>query len=181
MTGKGHLLSGLAFSPFPAFAAFSVGGVESAVIAIAFTVAGSTAPDWLEIQTPVKKRCPHTGVKKIIGVKTLIPHRGITHTIAIWGLFLIYSLHMMIGVDALSPYIESKSIDVIFASMLLGFSCGGIIHLLGDLPNKQKIPIITPWDGISLNLWKSGKNESFMITLFFCLSLLSIYLIKNFF
>ncbi len=59
--------------------------------------------------------------------------------------------------------------------ILFGFFSGGILHLLGDIPNKKKIPMFTPFDGIALNMWESGKHEELTCVLLLGLTLLFIF------
>jgi membrane-bound metal-dependent hydrolase YbcI (DUF457 family) len=154
MTGKGHLLTGAIFS----FASFKftndIGGLG--IITALFTIFGSTAPDWLEIRK---------------GTNTLIPHRTITHWLPIWLIMFLYGLSQFnpnlidflknINTDLYT--IVSIKINIIISSAILGFSIGGLLHLLFDIPNPMGIPVFTPVHRISLNLWKSGEKEFFII------------------
>jgi inner membrane protein len=156
MTGKGHLLTGAIFS----FASFkftnSIGGLG--IVTALFTIFGSTAPDWLEIRK---------------GTNTLIPHRTITHWLPIWIIIFIYALSQFnptlinfiknINTDLYN--IISFKLNLIVSSAILGFSIGGLLHLLFDFPNPMGIPIFTPVHRISLNLWNSGEKEYLIITL----------------
>ena len=57
-------------------------------------------------------------------------------------------------------------------SVLIGFSLGGLLHLLTDIPNPMGIPILTPTRRFSFKLWKSGKYE---VAITFVLLLISLY------
>lgn len=159
MTGKGHTQCGIAFSILPASIAYANMGLVPSILAAITCIVGSTAPDWMEIRVSVKGG----------GSKTLIPHRTITHIVGAWVLLAVYSYCSVKSIETPFydlPLMENDSLS----ASLFGFACGGLVHLFGDLPNKQKIPILTLWDGIALNLWKSGKNEGLMVFLTFAIA-----------
>jgi inner membrane protein len=172
MTGKGHLIIGAIIS-LATFKMSSSLGAIGIITAIA-TIFGSTAPDWMEIRR---------------GEKTLIPHRTITHWLPIWILLFVYSLSQF------NPSIISfiadinddlylaltYKLNVIYSSILLGFSIGGLLHLLVDLPNPMGIPILSPMHRFSLNLWNSGQFEKTIIVLSvsFTLYCYDIHLLLN--
>lgn len=160
MTGKGHTWVSLAFS----ITTYKLGNQLELVpwlVAIG-TILGGTAPDWMEI-------------RKANG-GTVIRHRTITHWLPIWlGLFLI-----TLGIIQKQPDLMSVinfQIPLYVISFLFGFSIGGLLHLLVDIPNPMGIPILTPYRRFSLNLWKSGKFEIPIVTVFFLFSLYYIDLI----
>lgn len=95
---------------------------------------GGTAPDWLEL-VPGRKG------------KRWCTHRTITHWVPAWAL-LLYGSNLGLGVYG-------------WCAPLLGFAVGGAIHLLIDWPNPMGIPIL--WSRHSLNLWKSGHADSFVV------------------
>lgn len=107
------------------------------LLALATVVAGylgGTAPDWLEL-IPGRKG------------KRWCTHRTITHWVPAWaGLF--YAAHLGLKVCW-------------YCSPLLGFAAGGLVHLLIDWPNPRGIPIL--WSRHSLNLWNSGRADSFVV------------------
>lgn len=147
MTGKGHLSTGFALS----FATYTftkdVGAV--AWLATIFSIFGSTAPDWLEVRS---------------GESTLIKHRTITHWLPLWvGLFLLSVFSISpnyFGIFDFLTFLDNYAFfNEYVASAMLGFSIGGILHLLFDLPNPMGIPILTPVHRFSLHLWNSGKME----------------------
>lgn len=151
MTGKGHNWAGIALIPAIYYETYSTfnNHIVSA-IACLFLISGATAPDWLEIR------------KKTGG--TIITHRTITHWLPIWIGLYILSLFLMNN-DSF------EIMDVVYhpnqyiAASLLGFTIGGLLHLAVDFPNPMGIPIFTPYHRLSLNLWKSGKNEAFIISI----------------
>ena len=166
MTGKGHTMCGIASGIAPASAAYMAGGFIPAVAAWVFTIVGSTAPDWLEFPKEVKKKV--NGKTTTVLIRR-IPHRTITHTIAAWVIMVFFFYISLVGSHAFGiPHLLP-----VFSAIGLGFGYGGVIHLLGDLPNKQRIPIFTKFDGISLNLWKSGEFEKTMVII--C-AVVSLYL-----
>ena len=166
MTGKGHTMCGMVAGIAPASAAYVTAGFIPAIAAWAFTIVGSTAPDWLEFPKEVKKK---VNGKIMTVLVRRIPHRTITHTISVWVLAMAFFYISLAGTHAYSI----PQLLPIISAIGLGFSYGGVIHLLGDIPNKQRIPIFTKFDGVSLSLWKSGEFEK---TLVFICGLISLYL-----
>ncbi|MFC0401513.1 metal-dependent hydrolase [Paraburkholderia rhizosphaerae] len=105
------------------------------VAAFAAGVAGSTAPDWLEVAWWSRKR------------RLWITHRTATH----WGvgwIVLLAGAYRWLGHDAL-------------AAPLLGFACGGVMHLLADWPNPLGVPWIAGRH--SLNWWNSGRCDVLVV------------------
>ncbi len=155
MTGKGHTLSALYCSPSVGAYCYYAGFEYLQIVCILFgLLIGSTAPDWLEIpyQTKVRK----TRSEKIVVTKRLLKHRGVTHVLAIWVVLFFVCLHLY--------KIENikDTVDVFYITGLgfnIGFSLGCIIHWLGDVPNERKVPILSTFDGIALNLCLSGRYE----------------------
>jgi membrane-bound metal-dependent hydrolase YbcI (DUF457 family) len=96
---------------------------------------GGTAPDWLEVAWWSKRR------------RLWITHRTITHWGVAWIALLVWSYR------ALPEYP--------WAAGLLGFACGGLMHLLADWPN----PLGVPWilGRHSLNLWNSGRCDFLIV------------------
>jgi len=158
MTGKGHTWVGIVCS----IAAYKFAKEHDAVpfIVAISTIFGATAPDWLEIR------------KKSGG--TVIKHRTITHYLPIWVVMFILSLGYITQNEMITnnfPIIPNNIVINYLLSFLLGFSFGGLLHLLTDLPNPMGIPIIAPNVRFSLKLWKSGRYEP-AITFFFLLLVL---------
>lgn len=158
MTGKGHTWVGIVCS----IAAYKFAKEHDAIpfITAISTILGATAPDWLEIR------------KK--GGGTVIRHRTITHYLPIWVTIFLLSLGYLSQNEFVAnnlPSIPNNLFTIGGLSFLLGFSFGGLLHLLTDLPNPMGIPIIAPNVRFSLKLWKSGKYEP-AITFFFLLLVL---------
>lgn len=160
MTGKGHTWVSLAF----AITTYKMGtqlGLLPWLVSIG-TVLGGTAPDWMEI------RKPNGG--------TVIRHRTVTHWLPIWLALFFLTL----GIVQKNPTVMDLihfDIPVFVTSFFLGFSIGGLLHLLVDIPNPMGIPILTPYRRFSLKLWKSGKFEIPIVTVFFLFSLYYIDII----
>lgn len=151
MTGQGHNWTGVALIPAVYYETYSnFQNHFVSIIACLCLLSGATAPDWLEIR------------KKSGG--TVINHRTITHWLPIWiGLFVLASYMMNTGLmNIFGHEIEPNKY---IAASLLGFSIGGLLHLVVDFPNPMGIPVFTPYHRLSLNLWKSGKNEALVISI----------------
>lgn len=132
-----------------------------ALISAFVCVSGATAPDWLEIR------------KK--GGGTVIKHRTITHWVLLWVLLLALGLNIT-NLEILSDTILSSDLFLLssLGALIVGFSAGGLSHLLTDLPNKQGIPILFPNQRFCLYAWKSGRNEQFLITMAYVFSIFYI-------
>jgi membrane-bound metal-dependent hydrolase YbcI (DUF457 family) len=102
-----------------------------AILGFAMGMAGSTAPDWLELAWWSKSR------------RLWITHRTLTHWGIAWVGLLVYS------------YLSLRAKP--WAAPALGFACGGITHLLADWPNPLGVPWI--YRRHSLNLWNSGRCD----------------------
>ena len=159
MTGRGHLLSGLALS----LATFKFTNDISGIgyIAAIGTILGAKAPDYLEIRRKVKD-----SKNKVIGTKTLITHRTITHWLPLWIIAFLFFLIQF--EQSYFSYFQdynfnTNKITNYISSFLLGYTIGGLLHLITDLPNPMGIPIIHPKKRFSLNLWKSGKMEFIIV------------------
>jgi membrane-bound metal-dependent hydrolase YbcI (DUF457 family) len=155
MTGTGHTLTGLLGGiPLAALSYHYGSGVIGATTIVAMTTLGSTAPDWLEV--PYKSTSKDKNGNAVEVTKRLLKHRGVTHIFVIWlAAFLWAFCYLKAGHD-ITGFTE---LPIMAVAMIFGFCGGGVLHLLGDIPNKQKVPIFTPFDGIALNLWKSGNFE----------------------
>jgi inner membrane protein len=169
MTGRGHMHVGIVSTIAMFYFAkneLNYDNIESTISCVGLLL-GSTAPDYLEIR------------KKNGG--TLIKHRTITHWLPLWILLSLFSL---LAVNVNIPFIPDqlynlKSISSInfhsyISSILVGFSFGGLLHLLVDLPNPMGIPILTPYHRFSLKLWNSGKLEPLIVFVFFLISCLYV-------
>jgi hypothetical protein len=106
-------------------------------IALTFVagVAGSTAPDWLEVAWWSRKR------------RLWITHRTLTHWGVGWLLLLAGAYHGLGHYPLAAP--------------IFGFACGGLMHLLADWPN----PLGVPWIATrhSLNWWNSGRCDLLVV------------------
>ncbi len=174
MTKNGHLITGAIASIYPAFIALNSFGLPYSLAACLMTVAGANAPDYLEIRYTkkiVKKSGFFQKPKEITVSKTVLAHRGVTHTILYWFTAFILS-YLLINptvwfqelIDRFSVLSELHDSKIIL-SLLLGYSFGGLTHLFGDLPNKKSIPVIPFGFRFCLNLWNSGEKEKFMMFL----------------
>jgi inner membrane protein len=162
MTGKGHTWVGLATAI--AVYKFSNDLGLTGFVAVLGHILGATAPDWMEIR-----------VKSGEGMRTLIPHRTITHWLPIWLVMFYFSYATATeSIDLGIP------INGYLVEFIMGFAIGGLLHLLTDLPNPAGIPIISPSGKFrfSLKLWKSGKNEVAITLVGLLLSLWYIDLLK---
>jgi membrane-bound metal-dependent hydrolase YbcI (DUF457 family) len=107
----------------------------SAILAFATALAGSTAPDWLELAWWSRSR------------RLWIEHRTLTH----WGLAWIALL-----------VVSYRSLDTRWLpAAAFGFACGGVMHLLADWPNPLGVPWIARRH--SLNWWTSGRCDVLVI------------------
>jgi inner membrane protein len=109
----------------------------NAVLVIFGSVAGSSAPDWLEIAW-------HTGGKRKKGWfsfgyeddgvrHSLIPHRRITHWFLVWTAMLFYSLFLLIRDPGPALY------------LLFSFILSGWLHIKMDSGTSMGVPWIHPW------------------------------------
>lgn len=93
-----------------------------------------------------------------------IPHRTITHTLSIWLSIAAYGYAL--AFSFVSPPLEAlKPMSTILGAIVCGFGAGGVSHWLGDVMNKQPVPVFTPWDGFALYLFKSGSHQLFSVAL----------------
>lgn len=163
MTGKGHLNVGIALS----IAGYAIAGnlgynIIAQIFCAVGVIMGAKAPDYLEIWRKTNN-----------GYAPMIKHRTITHWFFLW-LFLFLSMYSILAKEyqiynyltenTLNPYFI-KNIEYFYA-FLLGYFMGGISHLIVDIPNKKPIPIFTPFDRFSLNIWKSGEFEKLIVFVF---------------
>ncbi|MFS1429369.1 metal-dependent hydrolase [Vibrio splendidus] len=176
MNRNGHLVSGVLATPFPALVAYAQTDLIGAGLAIMFTILGVNAPDYLEIRytkKAIKKiKDKKTGKYKEVecmASTTLIPHRGITHTLGLWLIAFVLPLAALCDPSLLLRMLGDARaaiwlIENNYAScMLFGYAFGGLLHLFCDIPNKKGIPIF-PFVSvkIKLNLWKSGEKDMIM-------------------
>ena len=139
MTKTGHKWTGLGTGIGVAGLSpdFELVGV---VLAIIGGVSGGTAPDWLEISS-WRRSYPNTLLGwlslEFTDTRTsLIPHRRITHWVLAWAVLMSVSVFL----------IENSLLQ----AYLIGFSAGGLTHLLVDVPNPMGVPVWHPWRRTSL-------------------------------
>ena len=137
LTGNAHRLFGLALGASAGAIMTPFYGGMSALAVAAMALPGSTAPDWLEIR---------------IGPATLIPHRTVTHWLLPWlGLAVASAVWLP---DA-----------PLLAALLLGFSVGGLSHVIGDAGTPLGVPVWHPAKRHSLKLWDGGTSEFWPVLL----------------
>lgn len=159
MTGKGHSWTGIAVSAAMYKFSFDFGFYP--IVAVAAFLVGVTAPDWLEMRKS--------------GGGTVIKHRTITHWLPIWIIMFAVSFWFN-QIDSkyfsfMGLFSLNQTASMFIQSFFLGFSLGGLLHLLTDIPNPMGIPILTPNKRFSLKLWKSGKNEVAITAVLFLISM----------
>jgi inner membrane protein len=100
-------------------------------------ICGSSAPDWLEIswRTGANREKRHS----------IIPHRTITHWMALWALiFGVCLQHAMAHQNVLSIF-------------FLGFSASALIHVLMDSATPKGVPWLHPYKRIGI---ESTANDN---------------------
>lgn len=143
---EGHGWHGAGPAIFLIFAAASIGAWI-----------GVTAPDTLEIARPVKQEGAQGAVWKRVSV---IPHRTLTHWWPVWGCLLavcLAGLPKSLWADAVgAPHAAAGLAAHAIGTGLTAFAIGGLLHLLGDLPNPSGIPRLLPFGRtVSLRWWRS--------------------------
>lgn len=146
MTNNGHHLVGLGVAVASGLLAHRYGlSLGNILMFCAALVSGANAPDWMEISSAKRDW------KGVWRRTSVIAHRTWTHWLPLWVAMLGFGLYLGWNL-------------VWFAPALVGFSLGGLLHLLVDLPNPMGIPIVHPWKRrTSLKWWKSGENEALLI------------------
>ena len=129
------------FAPLPASLLLDATPLHSALGALA-CISAANLPDKLEFGT--------------------IPHRTITHTLSIWLAIAVYGYMLALTLTTL-PFEASKATSSIIGAIICGYGCGGVSHWLGDVPNKQPVSTLTPWDGFALYLFKSGEHQKLTV------------------
>lgn len=143
MRQEGH--AGTALGLGLTLAAWRYPDVPGAILALVGALAGSSAPDWLEIS--------HAEPNNRGGWSrwSLIPHRTITHWPYPWLAALLYGIPMLPPVW--HPFAE-------------GFVYAALLHLLTDFPNPTGIPLGLPWGRrTSLRWWRSGDYDNLLTTI----------------
>jgi hypothetical protein len=138
-SSKAHRATGLAAGVIAASIVAHIGAAGPlyvwALLSFITAVAGSTAPDWLEVAWWSRKH------------RLWVKHRTVTHWGIGWISLLVYS-YRWLGHDWL-------------AAPAFGFACGGLMHLLADWPNPRGVPWIAARH--SLNWWKSGNCDLLIV------------------
>lgn len=137
MTGAGHRWTGVG----AAFIAATIAHIAHMpdLIAGAIAAASCRLPDTIEI--PIYK-----GGQRM---RTLIPHRTITHWPPLWLGLIIWSFYL----------------GDISGAVILGGAIGALTHILGDAPNPMGIPWFVPHERVKFGKrgwWKSGEHEPLM-------------------
>lgn len=130
MTGPSHYLIALGCGLAGAALVMPAEGLPAAALLLVGSLAGSRAPDHLEGEFLNRR---------------IIRHRTLTHWFPFWLLALGFGLH-------------ERSVTLL-AWLLVGYSAGGLLHLLCDAMTPMGVPILTPWRRMSLRLVKSGAGE----------------------
>jgi membrane-bound metal-dependent hydrolase YbcI (DUF457 family) len=73
-----------------------------------------------------------------------------------------------------AAYVGVAHVASLYASVLLGFSVGGLLHLAVDIPNPMGIPLWVPWKRVSLGLWRCGEYEVLLVILSWMLGIFAI-------
>lgn len=154
MLGKGHMGTGFAAASYLIY--FDSDPIFIGTLATGI-VLGSVFPDRSETIGPIR----------------LFKHRGITHWLGLW-VILLGIFYYLFSSDP-RPLNEQGSLGLIYL-FLTGLSAGSIVHILGDLPNYQKIPILTPRPSFSLGFWKSGQFDALIVLILF---LPHLYFLKD--
>ena len=161
MGRTGHRLTGIAAGCLAAAILYPLLR-DMSLVAIPAGYVGGTAPDWLEIAhaefSPQQQRWVRQSV---------IPHRTITHWWPLWLALLVgvmvWPVHAWIIAPGLfnGHSLFTLNLAPILRAVVAGFTAGGIMHLIMDVPNPSGIPILTPmarsrW---SLHWWRSGNAQ----------------------
>ena len=138
-SSNAHHATGFAAGIIAAAIVAHIGGGDSFHLGVLLSflagLAGSTAPDWLEVAWWSRAR------------RLWITHRTLTHWGVGWLALLAFSYHWL-GYS-------------IYAAPAFGFACGGLMHLFADWPNPLGVPWIAGRH--SLNLWKSGHCDLIVV------------------
>ena len=80
-----------------------------------------------------------------------VPHRTFTHWGILWVVAFAWALILAARGHALG----------LFPAAVLGFTLGGLIHLICDWPNPTGVPWFWPTSAHrhSLRLWRSGEHD----------------------
>ena len=134
MTNHGHKLTGLAGGIGLAGWLWQNTDVSPLILigALVLTTIGASFPDRIEWAGFGKR---------------WVQHRTWTH----WWVFWVVPLALI----AINP----TDLSINAQALMAAFFFGGVIHLIGDLPNPTGIPLFTPYNHFSLGWWRSGEME----------------------
>ncbi|RIY31370.1 metal-dependent hydrolase [Psittacicella gerlachiana] len=104
---------------------------------------GSNAPDYLEMRWYDRKHQE---------LRTLIPHRTLTHWFVPW-----------LALGAYATYQVSQG--SVYWVLVASYCAGALLHIILDLPNKKPILGLLPHTGICLKWWGSHEHQ-FLICCF---------------
>ena len=154
MGRTGHHFTGLAAGLLVAAAGWHAFGASS-LAAVPFGWSGGTAPDWLEMA-----HAEFSGSRQKWIRVSVIPHRTITHW---WLLWLVPALLVTVWPFHIPDFhffaSRTLAISGVLRMALAGFTAGGVMHLLMDVPNPTGIPILTPLarSRFGFGWWRSGN------------------------
>ncbi len=144
MTKTAHYLTGIALSLAAAHYVALHAPLSSAteiLAAGAGALAGSTAPDWLEIAKWDRRGRRHS----------VIPHRTLTHWPLLW-----------LG----AAWLAWSSWTGDLRALALAFIAGGLLHLACDILTPMGIPLLLPFsERTSLRFFRSGDGAEFLVIL----------------
>lgn len=140
MRGSGHHATGFISGFLAASFLYKVSGspLILSFIAVPFAWWGGLFPDSSEF---------------LLGVRW-VRHRTVTHWVPLWVLALLAAIGFPFG---------EGLVAIATQAAMVGFTVGGLTHLLFDWPNPRGIPFLTPWRHHSLDLWNSGKREIYLV------------------
>lgn len=129
----------------------SVNGINYApvcAVALCYFIgcaAGAWAPDWLEITFFCRRYR-----------LSLIPHRTLTHTVAIWLIilaFVYWQVH-----EAASAW------HYLLCWIAMGFASAGVLHVLIDMLSPVGVPLLKPFGSrYSLRVYRTGELSEWKV------------------
>jgi len=139
MTGPGHHATGFFSGVIAASICYKLLGLPFliSISSLPLAIWGSLFPDSIE---------------SFMGFRWF-RHRTISHWVPLWLLGLVAALYLPVT-SPLGSAIQAG---------LVGFTVGGLTHLIFDWPNPLGIPFLTPYRRHSLKLWNSGKREGLIV------------------
>jgi membrane-bound metal-dependent hydrolase YbcI (DUF457 family) len=106
---------------------------------------GAWAPDWLE------------GVLFINGYRhSFIPHRTLTHTVALWVILLIVAYGCL-------SYTEDPW-QVLLSWFFIGFTSAGLLHVFIDMLSPTGVPLLMPFrTRLAFTVYKTGRISEYKV------------------